>query len=302
MPILFALVGATGIGKSSLSLKLAEHFNAEIIGVDSRQIYRGFCIGTAQPDRESLARVKHHLVDFLDPRETYSAGSFCRDVKKLLEENPTKNFILVGGTGLYIQSLMLGLPQIPEIPNHIRKRLEQTIIDGGLDTLYKKACIVDPEAMEKVDANHAVRIVRILEVYEGTGRKLSDYQKERVGGIGELPVFWLQRDRAELYRRIDLRVDQMIKDGWIEECVEQAKIVPLDAPAWLSLGYRELLKAQKPSEIASIVEEVKKKTRNYAKRQLTWFRWQVKNVPIELDLEDQPDFFENVLKKVVNSL
>lgn len=302
MPILFALVGATGIGKSNLSLKLAEHFNAEIIGVDSRQIYRGFSIGTAQPDKASLSRVKHHLVDFLDPRESYSAGAFCRDVKKILEENPAKNFILVGGTGLYIQSLMLGLPQIPDILKEIRERLEQTITDGGLDTLYKKACVVDPEAMEKVEPNHASRIVRILEVYEGTGRKLSEYQKERVGGIGEIPVFWLQRDRAELYKRIDQRVDQMIKDGWVEEALEQAKTVPLDAPAWLSLGYRELLQAKNGAEIASIVEEVKKKTRNYAKRQLTWFRWQVKNVPIDLDLDREPDFFEKVLKKVVNSL
>lgn len=302
MPILFALVGATGIGKSSLSLKLAEHFDAEIIGVDSRQIYQGFSIGTAQPDKASLSRVKHHLVDFLDPRESYSAGAFCRDVKNILENNPQKNFILVGGTGLYIQSLMLGLPQIPEIPSSIRNRLEQAISINGLDTLYKKACEVDPEAMEKVEANHASRIVRILEVYEATGRKLSNYQKERAGGIGEIPVFWLQRDRAELYRRIDLRVDQMIKDGWIQEVQEQAKLVPLDAPAWLSLGYRELLQAKNGSEIASIVEEVKKKTRNYAKRQLTWFRWQVKNVPIELDFENQPGFFENVLKKVVNSL
>lgn len=302
MPILFALVGATGIGKSNLSLKLAEHFDAEIIGVDSRQIYRGFSIGTAQPDQQSLQRVKHHLVDFLDPRESYSAGSFCRDVKNILENNPQKNFILVGGTGLYIQSLMLGLPQIPEIPNSIRERLEQTISNEGLDTLYKNACVVDPEAMEKVEPNHASRIVRILEVFEATGRKLSEYQKERVGGIGEIPVFWLQRDRSELYKRIDLRVDQMLKDGWIQEVQELAKKVPLDAPAWLSLGYRELLQAKNGAEIASIVEEVKKKTRNYAKRQLTWFRWQVKNVPIELDFENQPHFFDDVLKKVVNSL
>lgn len=302
MPILFALVGATGIGKSNLSLKLAEHFDAEIIGVDSRQIYRGFSIGTAQPDSQSLQRVKHHLVDFLDPRESYSAGAFCRDVKNILAQNPQKNFILVGGTGLYIQSLMLGLPQIPEIDASVREGLEQTLASNGLDTLYKKACEVDPEAMEKIDCNHASRILRVLEVYQGTGRKLSLYQKERVGGMGKIPAFWLQRDRDALYRRIDQRVDQMIEDGWVKEAQELAKTVPLDAPAWLSLGYRELLQAKNPAEIASIVDEVKKKTRNYAKRQLTWFRWQVKNVPIELDFELEADFFENVLKKVVNSL
>ena len=116
MPILFALAGATGIGKSELSLQLAERYDAEIIGVDSRQVYRGFCIGTAQPDSASLARIKHHLVDFLDPMQSFSAGAFCAAVKRLLADNPQKNYILVGGTGLYLQSLMLGLPKIPAVP------------------------------------------------------------------------------------------------------------------------------------------------------------------------------------------
>lgn len=302
MPILFALVGATGIGKSNLSLKLAEHFDAEIIGVDSRQIYQGFSIGTAQPDSKSLARVRHHLVDFLDPRETYSAGNFCRDVKGIVDGNPKRNFILVGGTGLYIQSLMLGLPQIPTIPNTVRERLEQISVSEGLDTLYKMACAVDAEAMEKVERNNATRIIRILEVFEGTGKKLSDYQKERRGGIGELPIFWLQRDRDVLYRRINERVDDMIENGWVEECHSLAQTVPMGAPAWLSLGYRELLQAKNDMEMDIAIEEIKKKTRNYAKRQLTWFRWQVKSIPLDLDLDSKPNFFENALKKVVNSL
>lgn len=302
MPILFALVGATGIGKSNLSLKLAEHFDAEIIGVDSRQIYQGFSIGTAQPDSKSLARVRHHLVDFLDPRETYSAGNFCRDVKSIVDGNPKRNFILVGGTGLYIQSLMLGLPQIPTIPNTVRERLEQISVSEGLDTLYEMACAVDAEAMEKVERNNATRIIRILEVFEGTGKKLSDYQKERRGGIGELPIFWLQRDRDVLYRRINERVDDMIENGWVEECHSLAQTVPMDAPAWLSLGYRELLQAKNDMEMDIAIEEIKKKTRNYAKRQLTWFRWQVKSIPLDLDLDSKPNFFENALKKVVNSL
>lgn len=302
MPILFALVGATGIGKSNLSIKLAEHFNAEIIGVDSRQIYKGFSIGTAQPSQSSRERVRHHLVDFLDPREVYSAGSFCRDVKRIVEGDPNRNFILVGGTGLYVQSLMLGLPQIPSIPNSVRDRLEQMIEQDGLDLLYEKACAVDGDAMEKVERNNATRIIRILEVFEGTGKKLSDFQKERRGGIGELPVIWLQRNRDVLYNRINARVDEMIENGWIEECHSLARSVPPDAPAWLSLGYRELLYAKNDADMDAVISEIKKKTRNYAKRQLTWFRWQIKNVPLDLDLESQPGFFEKALKKVVNSL
>ena len=283
MPIVFALVGATGIGKSELSLRLAESFDAEIIGVDSRQVYKGFSIGTAQPDAASLKRVKHHLVDFLPPTETFSAGEFCRQVKNLLTENPSKNYILVGGTGLYVQSLLLGLPNIPAVPQTVRQKFEDMAAQEGSASLYKMACEVDPESAANVDPNKAQRLVRILEVFEATGRTLSGYQKEREGGIGAVPVFWLQRERDVLYKRINARVDQMIKDGWVEETQELSKTVPLTAPAWQSLGYRELLQAQSASEMADVIEEVKKKTRNYAKRQLTWFRGQMNCTSIDMN-------------------
>jgi len=283
MPVLFALVGATGIGKSELSLRLAEHYDAEIIGVDSRQIYKGFCIGTAQPDVASLVRVKHHLVDFLDPMESFSAGGFCNKVKELLSANPERNYILVGGTGLYLQSLMLGLPQIPAVPEEVRLELENLAAREGADSLYKMAMEADPELVRNVEPNNVHRLVRIVEVFKATGRRLSEFQKDREGGIGKLPIFWLQRERDALYKRIDSRVDQMIQDGWVDEVNELAKDVPLSAPAWQSLGYRELLPVKTPAEMAEVVEEVKKKTRNYAKRQLTWFRWQVESTPIDME-------------------
>ena len=273
MPILFALVGATGIGKSNLSLALAEHCDAEIIGVDSRQVYRGFCIGTAQPDTASLARVRHHLVDFLDPMQSFSAGAFCAAVKNLLADNPQKNYILVGGTGLYLQSLMLGLPEIPAVPEGVRRELEEMCRMQGADSLYKMAMEMDPELARNVEPNNVQRLIRIVEVFKAAGRKLSEYQKE-------------QRDRDILYKRIDERVDQMMKDGWLEEARELSKTVPLSAPAWQSLGYRELLQAKDASEMAKVIEDVKKKTRNYAKRQLTWFRGQMICTPI--DMENAP--------------
>jgi tRNA dimethylallyltransferase len=288
MPILFALVGATGVGKSRLSLELAERFDAEIVGVDSRQIYKGFKIGTAQPSSTDMALVKHHQVDFLDPRMVYSAGDFCANVKKLLDENPNQNYILVGGTGLYLQSLMLGLPQIPKNDELMRKSFEDDAAKFGIKSLYEKAKVIDPEAMEKVEENNVQRIIRILEVYQLTGRKLSDWQKERVGGIGVLPVFWLDRSREKLYARIDARVDQMMADGWLDEIHELAKTVPMDAPAWQSLGYRELLSAKDGMQVQKVLEDVKRKTRNYAKRQLTWFRWQVKSTVFDLDSCSNP--------------
>ena len=283
MPVLFALAGATGIGKSELSLRLAERYDAEIIGVDSRQIYKGFRIGTAQPSADSLVRVRHHLVDFLDPEKFFSAGVFCDNVKGLLQENPERNYILVGGTGLYLQSLMLGLPRIPVVPENIRLELEGLANRDGFDSLYKMAMDVDSELTQGVEPNNVKRLVRIVEVFKATGRRLSEFQKEREGGIGALPVFWLQRDRDTLYKRIDRRVDQMIKDGWVDEVNFLAKDVPLTAPAWQSLGYRELLQAKTSSEMANVIEEVKKKTRNYAKRQLTWFRWQVKSTLVDME-------------------
>lgn len=288
MPVLFALVGATGIGKSSLSLELAERYGAEIIGVDSRQVYRGFVIGTAQPSLEDQRRVVHHQVNFLDPTSVYSAGVFCSDVRRLLDANPERPYILVGGTGLYLQSLMLGLPKIPKVEESVRAELEDSAKRNGLISLYELAREVDPEAMAGVDSNNAQRIIRILEVWKSTGRKLSLWQKEREGGIGKVSVFWLQRDREKLYGRINARVDQMIADGWMDEVQALAKSVPLDAPAWQSLGYRELLQAKSTSEIAHVIDDVKRKTRNYAKRQLTWFRWQVESTPVDLDITENP--------------
>lgn len=288
MPILFAIAGATGIGKSRLSLDLAERFDAEIIGVDSRQIYTGFAIGTAQPSPAEMERVKHHMVNFLDPRETFSAGNFCRNVRELLEENPGRNYIAVGGTGLYLQSLMLGLPKIPKIEPGVRAGLEEKAVCEGLDSLFKTAQEVDPEAMAGVEKENAQRIIRILEVWQATGRKLSDWQKEREGGIGQIPVFWLQRSRENLYARINARVDKMMADGWLDEVHRLAKNVPLDAPAWQSLGYRELLQATSPADVARVVDEVKRKTRNYAKRQLTWFRWQIPSVSVDLETLANP--------------
>ncbi|MBQ3716130.1 MAG: tRNA (adenosine(37)-N6)-dimethylallyltransferase MiaA [Fibrobacter sp.] len=295
MPILFALAGATGIGKSELSLRLAEHYGAEIIGVDSRQVYRGFTIGTAQPSANDMARVRHHLVDFLEPERKYSVGEFCRDVKNILQGNPERNYILVGGTGLYMQTLMLGLPQIPAVPESAREELEKIAQAEGAGSLYEMALDADPELARSVEPNNVQRLIRILEVYRATGRKLSDWQKEREGGIGKLPVFWLQRERDVLYKRIDSRVDEMIKDGWVEEVRELSKTVPLDAPAWQSLGYRELLAAQTDAEMAQVIEEVKKKTRNYAKRQLTWFRGQMDCVPVDMENNS----FKNIIDNVV---
>lgn len=289
MPVLFALCGPTGVGKSELSLELAERYRAEIIGVDSRQIYRGFAIGTAQPSVSEMQRINHHLINFCEPSRVYSAGDFCNDVRALLEGNPQKNYILVGGTGLYLQALMLGLPKIPAIDGSVRESLEADCEKFGLPWLCDEARKVDPESMEGADENNRHRIVRILEVYRGTGRKLSEWKQERSGGIGNIPVYFLNRSRENLYARINERVDQMVRDGWLQEIHSLAQRVPLMAPAWQSLGYRELLAAKDDFEIKTVLDKVKQQTRNYAKRQITWFSRQVNSIQINLDSEDALD-------------
>jgi tRNA dimethylallyltransferase len=180
---------------------------------------------------------------------------------------------------------MLGLPKIPAVPDDVRRELENLVQIQGADSLYKMALNADPELVQNVEPNNVKRLIRIVEVFRVTGRKLSEYQKEREGGMGVLPVFWLQRDRGTLYKRIDERVDQMIKDGWLDEVRSLSKTVPLSAPAWQSLGYRELLNARSSLEMQAVLEDVKKKTRNYAKRQLTWFRGQMDCVSIDMEMD-----------------
>lgn len=283
MPIQFALVGATGVGKTNLSLSLAEKCKAEIICVDSRQLYKDFCIGTAQPTKMEMEKVTHHLVHFLSPEESYSAGQFCKDVRQIIEANPEKNFILVGGTGLYLQSLILGLPQIPTIDEKIKFQLNELLKKEGLMSLCQKAQEVDPVAMERISENDVQRIMRVLEVYMQTGERLSSIRTERLGGFGSIKTFFLDRPRDALYARINQRVEQMIQDGWLEEVALLQTKFSLTAPAWQSLGYKELLEVLNHKKtLSEIIDLIQKETRHFAKRQLTWFNHQIEAEKIDL--------------------
>lgn len=283
MPIQFALVGATGVGKTNLSLSLAEKCKAEIICVDSRQLYKDFCIGTAQPTKMEMEKVTHHLVHFLSPEESYSAGQFCKDVRQIIEANPEKNFILVGGTGLYLQSLILGLPQIPTIDEKIKFQLNELLKKEGLMSLCQKAQEVDPVAMERISENDVQRIMRVLEVYMQTRERLSSIRTERLGGFGSIKTFFLDRPRDALYARINQRVEQMIQDGWLEEVALLQTKFSLTAPAWQSLGYKELLEVLNHKKtLSAIIDLIQKETRHFAKRQLTWFNHQIEAEKIDL--------------------
>lgn len=298
MPLLCALVGATGVGKTKLSLSLAKELRAEIISMDSRQIYRDFCIGTAQPSKDALRTIPHHLVDFYPPTESFSVGEFVREVKTLLRKNPETSYILVGGTGMYLQALTEGLAEIPPVSEDVRERCEKMLAEEGLESLFKKVQEVDPDSAQTILPQDRQRLLRALEVSIQTGRKFSEIRNDRKGGVGRVKTFWLDRERTTLYANIDKRVLQMVEDGWKEEVEALLERVPLDAPAWQSLGYKEWISCiQGKMSEKEVIETVQQGTRRYAKRQITWFRHQTVAERVDLDLP-----FDENFAKIVSAL
>lgn len=298
MPLLCALVGATGVGKTKLSLSLAKELRAEIISMDSRQIYRDFCIGTAQPSKDALRTIPHHLVDFYPPTESFSVGEFVREVKTLLRKNPETSYILVGGTGMYLQALTEGLAEIPPVSEDVRERCEKMLAEEGLESLFKKVQEVDPDSAQTILPQDRQRLLRALEVSMQTGRKFSEIRNDRKGGVGRVKTFWLDRERTTLYANIDKRVLQMVEEGWKEEVKTLLERVPLDAPAWQSLGYKEWISCiQGKMSEKEVIETVQQGTRRYAKRQITWFRHQTVAERVDLGLP-----FDENFAKIVSAL
>lgn len=298
MPLLCALVGATGVGKTKLSLSLAKELRAEIISMDSRQIYRDFCIGTAQPSKDALRTIPHHLVDFYPPTESFSVGEFVREVKTLLRKNPETSYILVGGTGMYLQALTEGLAEIPPVSEDVREHCEKMLAEEGLESLFKKVQEVDPDSAQTILPQDRQRLLRALEVSIQTGRKFSEIRNDRKGGVGRVKTFWLDRERTTLYANIDKRVLQMVEEGWKEEVEALLERVPLDAPAWQSLGYKEWISCiQGKMSEKEVIETVQQGTRRYAKRQITWFRHQTVAERVDLGLP-----FDESFAKIVSAL
>jgi tRNA dimethylallyltransferase len=275
MPILGAILGATGSGKTEVAVLLAQKLGAEIICMDSRQIYKGFKIGTAQPTASDLLTAPHHLVDFLPPERQYNAASFAKDVKELLAQKPTAKFILTGGTGLYMQVLCQGLSSLPPSNPEAREQLKKHYENKKRGLLYTDALKANPGIEGKIMPGDTQRLLRVL---ENRGVDLGN----RVGGIGAINSVWLDFPRDELYKRINERVIKMLKSGWAEEVIELSKSIPLNAPAWQSLGYLDLKAAlEKNENPLSIAEKVALSSRHYAKRQITWFKHKETPVYIE---------------------
>lgn len=270
------LTGPTGVGKTALSLSLAQHLNAEIISADSRQVYRNLDIGTAKPDAEALATVPHHFIDERELGQSFSAGQFAEEAAHRIEDILARGRtpLIVGGSTLYLHALQHGLADIPPIDESVRHHLQARLTREGAAALYGELERVDPASAATMDPTKSQRIVRALEVYEGTGTPLSHYHANQSPPRFTFRTFVLHRDRAELYARIESRVDAMLEQGLLEEVESlHSRGYDRDLNPLRTIGYEELF-AFLNDEIRfeEAVRLIKRNSRRYAKRQLTWFR------------------------------
>ena len=273
------ICGPTASGKTKLSIEIAKKINGEIVSADSMQIYKEMDIGTAKPTIEEMQGIKHYLLDFVSPDKRYSVADYKKDAINAIDEIIEKNKvpIVVGGTGLYINSLIYGI-EYPEIEIDIKYRneLERTADEpDGLRKLYEMAKKIDEEAIKNISPNDKKRICRILEIYHSTGKTKTQQEIEsrKNGPKYDYIVYGLNMDRDKLYDRINKRVDIMIQDGLIEEVKNVASKYKEFPTAMQGLGYKEVeeyIEGETTKE--EMIEKLKMETRRYAKRQLTWFR------------------------------
>ena len=304
-PKLLCLLGPTAVGKTEVAIRLAQHLGAEIISVDSRQIYRQMDIGTAKPTPEEQQAAPHHLIDCVDITEPFSVADYQSLADTAITEiqNSGKQVLLVGGAGLYFRAIVDGLFEGPAADPTFRKRLEYEAAEHGVEVLHDRLRTCDPESADRIHPNNVIRVIRALEVYELTGTPMSEHQQQWQPENQRYPfiAFGLTMPRELLYRRIEQRVDVMLANGLIAE-VESllAAGYSRDTFALQSFGYKELI-AYLDGECTYLeaIEQLKQNTRRFAKRQLTWFR---KDARIEwVDREETPDVVGYILRKIENT-
>ena len=266
-------------GKTALSIDLAKKINGEIISCDSMQVYREMDIGTAKVTKEEAQGVKHYLIDCVSPNERYTVSDFKKDSEEAIKEILSKGKmpIVVGGTGLYVNSLIYGI-EYQEMEFDLAYRNELMDIastEEGLNSLYKKAQEIDPEAMKIISKNDKKRIVRVLEIYKATGKNKTEQEKlSRQKEVEyDYKVFVVNMDREKLYNRINKRVDLMIENGLIEDVKRIYNKYNEFPTAMQGLGYKEVVEyLQHEISKEEMIEKIKQESRHYAKRQITWFR------------------------------
>lgn len=272
--ILWSIVGPTGIGKTALSIELAKNLKTEIISCDSRQFYKELKIGTAAPSSEELSLVPHHFIGNLSIAQDYSVGDFEKDALRKINElfNKYDQLIMVGGSGLYEKAVNEGLDNFPDIDSKVREDLMVEIQEKGLSYLQEELKKIDPEYYSQVDYNNPVRVMRALEIFRGTGKPYSSFRKNLVEKRNFTSVkIGLTASRDLIYDRINKRVDLMMEKGLLEEVISLQSYRHKNALQ--TVGYKELFDyLDGNSSLEFAVNEIKKNSRRYAKRQLTWYR------------------------------
>ena len=278
-PKVIVIVGPTASGKTALSIELAKKINGEIISCDSMQIYKDMNIGSAKPTIEEMQGIKHYIIDEVEPTQRFSVAEYKKRAEKAIEEIIKKGKIpiVVGGTGLYANSLIYGIEyneiEYDEKYRNELMKLAQT--EEGLESLFEKAQKIDPKAMEKISKNDKKRIVRILEIYNSTGKTKTEQEKEsRKKEVKyDYKVFALNMERSVLYERINKRVDIMLEQGLIEEVKNILKKYNEFPTAMQAIGYKEIVEYFNGDLTKQeAIEKIKQESRRYAKRQLTWFK------------------------------
>lgn len=279
---MFAVVGPTATGKTSLSIELAKLYNAEILSCDSMQIYKGLEIGTAKPSKQELSEVPHHMISVIDAFDAFSVADYVSLADKEIADikNRGKNVIVVGGTGLYVRSLLKGISfSDDEKDIAVRENLQKELEEKGIESLYQRLKEVDEKSAEQIHMNNHKRVIRALEYYEINKEPISKRvtkTKQSKNKYDYTMICLAYKDREKLYERINLRVDLMLQNGLVEEAksfydeIQVSDTIPTAAQA---IGYKELFayfKGEKSLDEA--VEDLKQSTRRYAKRQMTWFR------------------------------
>ena len=271
---LIYIAGPTGVGKTDLSIEIAKKFNTDIVSCDSRQFYKELKIGTSPPSYSQLKEVKHHFIHHKSIHDVYNVGKYEKDAITVINDlfKEKDNLILVGGSGLYADSIMYGIDNFPDIPSGIRNNIIADFKSGGLEVIQNKLKKLDPEYYEEVDLSNFNRIIRALEVIELTGKKFSSLRtKKEKQRIFKSHLLIIETDREKLYKRINDRVDSMIKEGLEEEALKLKDFKELNPLN--TVGYKEFFNYfEDKLTFTQTVEKIKQNTRNYAKRQITWLK------------------------------
>lgn len=292
--------GATGVGKTDLSIKLAKRLNADIISADASQVYKFLDIGTAKVTEDEMQGIKHYMIDLVEPDEDYSVGDFEVEVNKILHEKEknAENVILVGGTGLYIRAITDGFSDLPTKDEKIRKDLEKK----SLEELQEILKALDLQAYNEIDLNNKLRLVRAIEVCKITGGKFSELRVKNIkkNNYNFLKVF-LTRNREELYERINKRVDIMIQKGLVEEAKKVYNNYEDSLYKISAIGYKELFNYfDGKVSLEEAIEDIKRESRRYAKRQMTWFRKEKDYLIYNLSEISEKEIIEDILRNYDN--